>query len=133
MKYRLWDKNIQCYIESITENYIDNDGNLIVYDEYFEKRLNTNNIEIEYFVGKTDKNNKDIYENDIIVDNNNNKGFIYYSNHFQRWQIYFFEGNERLTNNLGYGKHIFDWLNPNSLIVISNIHKDKISFIPEDK
>lgn len=79
--------------------------------------------DIEQCSGIQDKNNKLIYENDIVIDNWNNKGIVFYSNHFCRWQILWYEGREDLLNHGGYGTEMFDWTYPEShLIVISNTH-----------
>lgn len=56
-----------------------------------------------------------------------NKGIVFYSNHFCRWQIAWYEGRKNLINHSGYGVEMFDWTYPTiHLTVVSNIHKEQL-------
>ena len=89
------------------------------------------NINFDYIIeqctNKKDTNNNLIYENDIVIDEWGNKGIVFYSNHFCRWQIAWYEGRKNLINHSGYGVEMFNWTYPTiHLTVVSNIHKEQL-------
>lgn len=84
VKYRAWDTVKNEWIDLESDHYgLDNEGNLVLY------YVSTGELDYEivknamvvYFTGLCDKNGKDIYEGDIIIDND---GFL--------WIVYFEDG-----------------------------------------
>jgi hypothetical protein len=114
-RFRVWDNFRNVFAKHLTafKFGMDDNVNLIIYLEKV-KNIYTNNFEINYFIGLKDMNNKDIYEGDILEQNE---------------ELYRVEWNERLCCFVGYTKdrelEMFSFaLRKKSIKVVGNIYQN---------
>jgi uncharacterized phage protein (TIGR01671 family) len=112
IKFRAWDKEKGKIISNPIINDIDSATNYIGLNTLFEKFLNRN-FKIMQFTGLKDKNEKEIYEGDVVKDVGIIGEIIYVECSFRINP----EGNKKIefTESL---------LNYDNLEVIGNIHEN---------
>jgi len=121
IKFRAWDKpnKRMCYFNN---GFIQNNE----YDIWHLDAVNDcdnicdvpceDNIELMQFTGLKDKNGKEIYEGDIIKDDENYQGVVEWNEDYVGWNYYDKHVEEHLD---------FQCVGENHLEVIGNIYENK--------
>jgi len=68
LKFRVWDIDKKEYVEFEYDFYLGMDGRVMWFDTQCNETLNPDNYIIEQFTGLQDCEDKDIYEGDILDD-----------------------------------------------------------------
>ena len=113
IKFRVWDKVFNCWFS----NYlIDLNGNLINSEEVTHYILNKEDFSVMQFTGFHDKNNKEIYEGDLVKHDNVSEPL----------EVYWCEGTGQWKLGKGEHRHYYGHLYsyPNNLLeVVGNIYE----------
>ena len=128
IKFRAWDKDSKCYWYSTDEAYVLKwiDGILGLYeDEYFYREgYETNYIlisqNLEQYTGLKDKNNREIYEGDILK-----AGKEFYSVYYSKPSFNLKDKNDEYYDNgdyyQGYDVYMHNW---EKFEIVGNIHEN---------
>ena len=114
LKFRVWDKERECYLDEAELAGITPDGKYILYIEEEEiSRLEVeDNYIVEYNTGLKDRNGNEIYENDILEDGSGES--------LEYW-ITRFEDGKFIGSTQGVVEDIFELTD---LEIIGNIHEN---------
>lgn len=116
LKFRVWDKERECYLDETELAGITPDGRYILYIEEEEiSRLEVDeNYIVEYDTGLKDRNGNEIYENDILEDGSGEP--------LEYWVVRFEDG-KFIGSTQGVDEDIFELTN---LEIIGNIHESNM-------
>lgn len=114
LKFRVWDKERECYLDETELAGITPDGKYILYIEEEEiSRLEVDeNYIVEYDTGLKDRNGNEIYENDILEDGSGEP--------LEYWVVRFEDG-KFIGSTQGVDENIFELTD---LEIIGNIHEN---------
>lgn len=130
LKYRVWDKRKNNYIEDFVFNFINKSPYITV--EYFDNEyaythtFEEDEIIIEQCIGLKDKNDKLIYEGDIVKDEHDRKYIVKFGKHTVTIPVGYVNGE---TECLGWyldNGYLSYHLNPDDdYLIIGNIHENE--------
>ena len=114
LKFRVWDKERECYLGETELAGITPDGKYILYIEEEEiSRLEVeDNYIVEYDTGLKDRNGNEIYENDILE---------YGSGEPLEYWLVRFEDGKFIGSTQGVHEDIFELTD---LEIIGNVHEN---------
>ena len=114
LKFRVWDKERECYLDETELAGITPDGKYILYIEEEEiSRLEVDeNYIVEYDTGLKDRNGNEIYENDILEDGSGEP--------LEYWVVRFEDG-KFIGSTQGVDENIFELTD---LEIIGNVHEN---------
>lgn len=114
LKFRVWDKERECYLDETELAGVTPDGKYILYIEEEEiSRLEIDeNYIVEFDTGLKDRNGNEIYENDILEDGSGEP--------LEYW-ITRFKGGKFIGSTQGVDEDIFELTD---LEIVGNIHEN---------
>ena len=117
LKFRVWDKERECYLDETELAGVTPDGECILYieEEEISKLEIEGNYTLEQYAGLTDKNGKEIYEGDVV----NIQGIKYYVD-FEHGGFWFNNDNRKWKANRPFTH--FQEINDTE--VVGNVHEN---------